>query len=181
MLDRLVPAQNWSRRSKHKSVWMNDEKMQNDHAYVDWWYVRASTVCMHLSVLSRHIFPLSETRPIFSLWKGHHIFPISHLKWVVQMTWANFSFAGMISLNEHLFIWSGYYTLELEDTPATGLLTARFPRLICTEMLAWDKSTPELWRAWVNELSNLLQIKEKNMYQHTFIFGKDNKSLIAHA
>jgi len=110
-----------------------------------------------------------------TLWKGHHIFPISHLKWVVQMTWANFSFAGM------LLIWSGYYTLELEDTPATGLLTARFPRLICTEMLAWDKSTPELWRAWVNELSNLLQIKEKKMYQHTFIFGKDNKSLIAHA
>jgi hypothetical protein len=128
---------------------------------------------MHIaSTKQAHICIVKKTRPIFSLWKGRCVFPISNLKWVVLLE--------CYLLNEHLFIWSGYCTLELLDTPAAGLLAACFPMLICTEMLAWDKSTPELWRAWVNELSNLFQIKEK-MYQHTFIFGEDNKSLAAHA
>lgn len=92
-----------------------------------------------------------------------------------------FSFAGILSflytsMNIHPFTWLGYFTLELEDTPPADadLLPARFPRLICTEMLVWDRSTPELWRAWDNELSNLLQIKQ-NTCQHTFIFSEDKQ------
>jgi hypothetical protein len=47
-------------------------------------------------------------------------------------------------------------TLDVEFDPGADLLVARLPRLICTEMLACDKSIPEFCRARFKVVSNLL-------------------------
>ena len=41
------------------------------------------------------------------------------------------------------------------DVDAVCLLFPVFPSTICTEMLARDKSTPELWKACVKVFTNL--------------------------
>lgn len=50
------------------------------------------------------------------------------------------------------------FTLALEAV--VGLLIARLPRSICTEILACDRSMPELCSACVRELNNLFQTKQ---------------------
>lgn len=50
-----------------------------------------------------------------------------------------------------------YHTLVLITVGAMeGLIeSSRLPRLICTEMLVWVTSTPELWSDWVNDDNTL--------------------------
>ena len=56
-----------------------------------------------------------------------------------------------------LFMKYPIYTFEAgvpEDSPRF----ARFPRSICTEILACDRSTPALCSAWLREFNNLFII-----------------------
>lgn len=57
---------------------------------------------------------------------------------------------------EMLISWNRRVLITLIVAMAAGLF-ARLPRLICTDMLALDRSTPELCNAWVSVFSNLFE------------------------
>lgn len=57
------------------------------------------------------------------------------------------------------FIWKQLekvYTFAI-DGPEVIPLSARFPKSICTEIVAWDRSRPVFSNACVNEFSNLIK------------------------
>lgn len=56
---------------------------------------------------------------------------------------------------EMLISWNRRVLITLIVAVAAGLFAR--PRLICTDMLALDRSTPELCNAWVSVFSNLLE------------------------
>lgn len=64
--------------------------------------------------------------------------------------------------NPQMFL---YFSRTLEDIPDIIPRFARFPRSICTEMLACDKSKPVLCSACVREFNNLVSIKIDKHYQ----------------